>query len=226
MKAGRDILITVIGVGLLGGLIGEHLSHRRFERRYQEAVAVQRRVELQYREALATHGQLQRDLEHERQRAHELSDALASTRAQFEETVGRLAEETRSTSELKMRLASLQQQMEQLQGELAATLETRQKGASAEASPGPVRLERVVVSTAGAPGIQGRVLSVHQDWGFVVIDLGWNTVRVGDTVSIFRNNALLAKAKVERVQEGACAATLLPEWKAIEIRANDLVRVL
>ena len=125
-----------------------------------------------------------------------------------------------------MRLAAIQQQMEQLQGELAATLETRPKAASADASSAPVRLERVVVSAGGAAGFQGRVLSVHQDWDFVVIDLGWNTVRVGDTVSIFRHNELLAKAKVERVQEAACAATVLPEWNAAEIRVNDLVRAL
>ncbi len=218
--------MAIIGVGLLGGLIGEHLSRRSLEQRYHAAMNSRRQLELEYGDILATHGQLQRDLEHERQRARELSDALASTRAQLEETVGRLAEETHNASELKMRVAAIQQQMEQLQGELATTLETRPKAANAGASSGPVQLERVVVSAGGAPGVQGRVLSVHQDWDFVVIDLGWSTVRVGDTVSIFRNQALLAKAKVERVQEGACAATVLPEWKAAEIRVNDLVRAL
>jgi hypothetical protein len=60
----------------------------------------------------------------------------------------------------------------------------------------------------------------------VVISLGWDAVRIGDVVSIFRGNQLQAKAKIERVQEGVCAATVLPDWKTDALELNDVARVL
>ena len=123
-----------------------------------------------------------------------------------------------------MRLSTTQQQMDQLQGELALALQSH-SWAAQEAS-GAVQLERVVVSDAGASNLNGRVVSVNKDWHFVVIDLGWDAVRIGDTVSIFRGEQLLAKARVDRVQEGICAATILPEWGTAEVHVNDLVKLL
>ena len=89
-----------------------------------------------------------------------------------------------------------------------------------------VELERVLVSSDGASPLQGRVISVHPEWNFVVIDLGWDAVKIGDTISILRNEAVLAKAKVERVQEGVSAAAVLPEWDADGIEVNDRAQLL
>ena len=88
-----------------------------------------------------------------------------------------------------------------------------------------MQLERIVVSRTDA-GLHGRVLSIDKNWNFVVVDLGWSAVGIGDTLSIYREEQLLAKARVERVQEGICAASLLPEWSTAEIRVNDQVRAL
>ncbi|MBI3021612.1 MAG: hypothetical protein HYY90_03440 [Candidatus Omnitrophica bacterium] len=222
----RRVVIAVVSAGLLAALIVEDVSRRSFERRYRTVVESRRQLTMQVAEIVATHDGLRRDLDQERRRSAELAEALRSTRVQLEETVGRLTEETRGAGELNMRLARLQQQMDQLQGELAIALQDREDAAGAPQESRPVQLERIIVSHATAPGLQGRVLSVHQDWDFVIISLGWGTVRIGDTVSIIRNDRLLAHARIERVQESACAATLLPAWKAADIRANDLVHVL
>ena len=225
MKGVRRIVVAIVGMGLFGALIGEHVNRRDLERRYREAMDSRRQLAMQVGELTAGHQEIKRDLDSEQRRSRELSEALMSTRAQLEETVGRLTEETRSAGELKMRLAAVQRQMDQVQGELANALQERTTIAKPEPST-PVQLERIVVSSANASTLQGRVISVHQDWDFVVIDLGWNAVRIGETVSIFRNDRLLAKAKVERVQEEASAATVLPGWKATDIQPNDLVRIL
>lgn len=139
--------------------------------------------------------------------------------------MAQLSEEARKTQELHARLSAIEQQSDQLQGELALALQQQKSGGGSEHAS-PVQLERVVVSNAEPSALSGRVLSINRDWHFVVIDLGWDAVRIGDTVSIFRGDQLLAKARIERVQEGVCAATVLPEWETIEIRINDLVRVL
>ena len=225
MKRGRSILIGIVGIGLLGAGIGEYLTRLDLERRYREAVASRQELEMRFGQVIADHGRMTAGLERERQRSRELSEALVSTRTQLEETVGRLSSETRNVNELKTRLSSIQQQMDQLQGELAMTIQERPDG-SKPSPASPVELERIVVSSASAPTLQGRIVSVHQDWDFVVIDLGWDAVRIGDIVSIMRDEQVFAKARVERVQQGVCAASVLPEWKSAEVRINDLVRVL
>lgn len=224
MRRGRSILIGIVGMGLLGAGIGEYLTRLDLERRYREVVVSRQELEMHFGQVIADHGRMTADLERERQQSRELSDALATTRAQLEETVGRLSGETRNVDELKTRLASIQQQMDQLQGELAIAIQERLVDRSPAA--GGVELERIVVSSAGSPTLQGRIISVHEDWNFVVIDLGWDAVRIGDVVSIVRDEQVLAKARVERVQQGVCTASVLPEWKSAEVRINDLVRIL
>lgn len=184
-----------------------------------------RQLELRFEEALASNQRLTRDMEEREQRFQELSAAVASLRGQLEDVMGRFTQETRSGQELRMRLATRDQQIDQLQDELAMLL---QAGGSAAVSrpASPVELNRIVVTNADAAAIHGRVISVHPDWNFLVLDLGWNAVKLGDTVSIYRDEQLLAKARIDRVQEGVCAATILPEWERTEIRINDRVRLL
>lgn len=229
MNRRQQILIGVIGgvigVALVGVAARERIYRRLFERRYHEAVEEHRKLERHVNEVLATHERLKNDLTQEQQRSRELSDALAATRGRLEEITGRLTEENQNVRKLHMRLAAMQQQMDQLQGELAVTLQERQQAAATKGTA-PIQLERVVVSDEASTKLHGRVMSIHTDWGFVVISLGWDAVRIGDTVSIFRDQQLLAKARVERVQENICAATVLPEWNADAVRVNDLARVL
>jgi len=224
VSRGRRILVA--GVGLLLAVVatGEHLGRRLAERHYREALESRQQLEHRVGDVMRTHTQLTATLQREQQRSQALSEALASTRGQLEEAVGRLTEENKSVRLLQQRLASMQQQMDQLQGELAVTLEQRPRAASASASP--VQLERIVVSDSAGATVRGRVLSVNQDWNFVVVDLGWNHVRIGDVISIFRNEQLLAKARIERVQEQVSVATLLPEWSTAKVEINDLARVL
>lgn len=223
----RVSYIVAIGTGiiLIGVAASEHSRHRVTQRRYQQVMDAQGKLEGEFREALITQGQLASNLKQEQERSRVLSDALNSAREQLDGMVKRLANESQSVRDLNTRLLTMRQQMDQLQGELAVTLQDRQAQVKADDSQ-PVQLERVVVSDAQSAALQGRVISVHKHWNFVVVDLGWNAVRVGDTVSIFRKDELLARARVDRVQEGVCAATILPDWKTADVQVNDVVRAL
>ena len=223
MRPVRRILLAFLGVGLIGAAVGEHLYRRLIERRYRQEITGRQQLERRFNEVVITHDQLISDLAKERQRSQELSAIVKEKSEAFEQTVGRLSEETQTIRELQLRLAAMEQQMDHLQGELATALQ--QSGSANEGKAGAVELERIVVAKADAP-MQGRVVSVHPDWDFVIIDLGWDEVNIGDTVSIFRSDQLLAKARVERVQEGVAAATLLPEWKSAKIQVNDRVQLL
>jgi hypothetical protein len=227
------VVLACAGIGLVfaGAWASEHGRRRLAERRTDEALEGQWQMALRVRGIIATHERLTQEVTRERQRAQELADALLSTRQQLEETAGRLTQERQRAGELNARLASLQGQMEQLQGELAVTLKETQGNsawprAAGAPSQSPVQLERIVVSRLDGEGIEGRVLSVHPEWGFVVIDLGWDAVRIGDVLSVLREDDVLATVRIERVQEAVCAAAVIPEHKAGEVRINDLVRML
>lgn len=225
MSTPRRILIGILGGALVLATIGEHIGRRIAQHRYLDAMERRRQLEVQFAEVLATHRQLTANLAREQQRSKELSETVGSMRGQLEESVGQLAEERQTVRQLQVRLTSLQQQLDQLQGELSLALQSATESGTAGGG-NAVQLERVVVSDASGSTLAGRVLSVHRDWNFIVVDLGWDAVHVGDTLSIYRSDALLAKARVERVQEGVCAATILPEWETADVRINDQAKVL
>jgi seryl-tRNA synthetase len=214
-----------LGVVVTLTAVGEHLSRRMIERRFHSALEARQQFERQVSGILSTHQQLTNEVATQRQRNRELSDAIAAKGAELEQAVGRLSEESRTIRELEQRLRTQEQQMAQLQGELSSALQRAQ--VSADAAPeAAVELERVMVSGAGTPSFQGRVISVHPEWNFVVVDLGWDAVKIGDTISILRNEAVLAKAKVERVQEDVSAVAVMPEWNAADIQVNDRAQLL
>jgi hypothetical protein len=223
----RTSRILVGGLGVIVGTIaiGESLLRRVVERQLREVVESRGQLERRFADIVSTQEQLKEGLAKERQRSAELSDALASTRTELEQTIGRLADERRTVRDLQGRLAAVEGQFDQVQGELAMTLQERPQGGRASGAAA-VQLERIVVSDARNAEIQGRIVSTHKDWNFVVVNLGWEAVRIGDTVSIFRDDQLLARARVERVQEGACAVTLLPDWEQADVRVDDVVRIL
>ncbi|OGX28490.1 MAG: hypothetical protein A3B78_00095 [Omnitrophica WOR_2 bacterium RIFCSPHIGHO2_02_FULL_67_20] len=220
----RRILVGVVVAILMAVAGSEHHARRLLKAKWLQAVEARQQLDRRFAEISAAHEQLTGDLATERSRSQALEEALASAKRELEQTTGRLAEESRTSRGLQLRLAEMQQQLDQLQGELAVTL--TQQGGGAGVTPGAVQIDRVIVSDAGGANPAGRVISIHRDWDFVVISLGWDAVHIGDVVSIFRDDQLQAKAKIERVQEGVCAATVLPDWKTDAIQLNDLVRVL
>ena len=226
-KTWRRVLVGVVVAVLMVVAGSEHHARRLLQAKWLQAVEARQQLERRFVEISAAHEQLKGDLATERSRSQALEEALVSAKRELEQTTGRLAEESRASRGLQLRLAQMQQQLDQLQGELAVTLKQQDGGTGVK--PGAVQIERVIVSDAsGAGGTNpaGRVISIHRDWDFVVINLGWDAVHIGDVVSIFRDDELQAKAKIERVQEGVCAATVLPDWKTDAIQLNDLVRVL
>jgi TolA-binding protein len=220
-------LIIVVGVGLAAAWLGEWAAHRRSERNYQTALAVQRQLELQVGELRTDRDRLHEALSTEQQRVNELSSTVSAREAQLQEAVERLSQEEQVIQELQAKLLVMQRQFDLLQGELAMSLQARGTSAS-QATGGTVQLEKVVVthSASAIPASHGRVISVNPEWRFVILDLGWDVVKIGDVVALYRNEALLGKAKIDRVQERVSAATLLPDWIEAEIQINDVVRVL
>ncbi len=219
----KRTLQILFGIGVAAVLVGEVAVRFHLERQYQQAIKNRQRLELQVAELRTEREQLANVLEQEHQRIEGLAQELSVKDQELQRTLVRLNEEQRTIETLQQKLGAMQRQLDLLQGELALALQQR-TNPSATASHA-VQLEKVVVNNTPSSAVaQGRVLSVHPEWKFVVIDLGWDVVQIGDVLSIYRYDQLLGKARVERVQEQAAAATLLPEWEQHEIAINDIVR--
>ncbi len=222
----KRALIAGIGLVVVIGTIRMLMAHHQLTQRYQAALATQRQLEQQVSDLWADRERMATSLQEEQQRGQQLTDALSAKDQELQRTVERLAQEGQTVHQLEEKLTAMQRQFNLLQGELAVTLDDQHAAAPSDRQA--VQLERVIVTQTGAsePPLQGRVVSVHSEWQFVVINLGWDVVKVGDEVSIYRNDQMLGKARVERVQEQVSAVTLLPDWSKAEIQVDDAVRLL
>ena len=220
-----QVLAVVVSAAVTGVAVREHVIRRHFEQRYRDAVTARRQLEQRVEDIMANHERVKEELQVQQTRSQELSEALQTAQRQLEEASARIEEEQQNAHKLQVRLSSMQQQMEQLQGELSVALQERANETTAKGT-GPVQLERIVVSDERMANSRGRVVSVHGQWNFIVVDLGWDSVKIGDTLAIFRNEQMTAKARIDRVQEGVCAATLLPGWTTDSVRVNDVAKAL
>jgi len=143
-----------------------------------------------------------------------------------------LEAEAKAVELLQGRLAQMEGQVSQLQAELVLSARAREELAQripAQAGGGLTELEKISVLVGPIGGLntsEGKIIQVNPDWQFVVVDLGWHTVNIGDVLGIYRGDQLIAKVKVERVQEQVAAASILPEYRTAEIAVNDRVAVL
>ncbi len=76
---------------------------------------------------------------------------------------------------------------------------------------------------ATIPGIDAQVVSVNHDNNFVILDAGENTgVRIGDTLSVYRDSKYVARLEVIQVRKDISAADIKDKWSRLE--AGDVVR--
>lgn len=102
------------------------------------------------------------------------------------------------------------------------TLETKLKEFTE--APKTVELEKIVVKIA--PVLAGRVLLVNKEHAFIVVNLGRaNDLKIGDVLSVYRNDEFLGKAQIEGIKERISAATILPDWQDVEFKENDEVKM-
>jgi len=178
----------------------------------------------------------------EERRSQKLAEALEVKAKEVDQVVRRLEAEANAVELLQGRLAATESQVSQLQAELVLSARGRDELAQRmQAQAGPVRTSsngagggqtelekiKVVVGPLGGFGTaEGQILQVNPEWQFVVINLGWQALNIGDVLGIYRGDQLVAKVKVERIQEQVAAASILPEYRTADIAVNDRVAVL
>lgn len=222
MKRIYRIVTISIGIILVGVAAEEYFARKQMETRYQTAIERQQSLETRVNEVLGSHEMLKAELVKEQYDSQKLVQAIAEKSIQLEAVTVKLSEESRIAKQLHAQLTTMQSQMDELQAELSMVIE-EQPQIHAMSGSETVELERIIISEDGLSSMEGRVVSIHPEWSFVIVDLGWDEVKIGDTISIVRDTDLLAKARIERVREGVCAASVLPNWQIDGIEVDDVV---
>ena len=79
--------------------------------------------------------------------------------------------------------------------------------------------------TKPSSSLTGHILSVNEEWGFVVLDIGLNQgLNVGNhEMIVYRNGSFVGKIKITKVEPSISIADVLPEWKQADIQPGDTV---
>ena len=198
--------------------------------------------QLEHRKRLATEQKLSQTIQAkqlveaklsaEERRSQKLAETLEVKTKEVDQVVRRLEAEANAVELLQGRLAQMESQVSQLQAELLLSARGRDELAQrlqAQAGGGQTELEKIKVAVGPLDGFgtaAGKILQINPEWQFVVINLGWQALNIGDVLGIYRGDQLVAKVKVERIQEQVAAASILPEYRTAEIAVNDRVAVL
>ena len=91
--------------------------------------------------------------------------------------------------------------------------------------PKTMELEKIVIKTT--TGLKGKILSYDKGNNFVVTDLGsQNNLKLGDILSVYRNDVFIGRVQIEKFERTNSAAVVLPSWKNVEFKENDVVKKL
>jgi chromosome segregation ATPase len=150
---------------------------------------------------------------------------------------------------LEKSIVRLSQEKDKVQGKLGKTetmiqskideiweikddLDRSIRSASTDAPSSEVELPPIVVSSNGdavsyntgeIPGFNGRVISVNDANNFVIVDIGENKgVRLGDSLSVYRDSKYIARLEVIQVRKDIAAADLKDQWSKVQV--GDIIR--
>ncbi|MBI4027345.1 MAG: hypothetical protein HY360_20335 [Verrucomicrobia bacterium] len=74
------------------------------------------------------------------------------------------------------------------------------------------------------PGLTGHILSLNEEWNFVVLDIGAvQGVVEGASAIVYRGGVLVGKVKITSVEPSISIGDVLSEWKRDDILEGDTV---
>jgi hypothetical protein len=73
------------------------------------------------------------------------------------------------------------------------------------------------------PGFNGKVVSINEDNNFIIVDIGEKSgLRLGDSLSVYRDSKYIARLEVIQVRKDIAAADIKDQWSKIII--GDVVK--
>jgi len=170
-------------------------------------------IENKLEETIIAKKTVQKELNTEKRKRFALETEIEEKEEQIRLSLSRLQKEIVARRETEAQLVITMKEKGILEAKISKL--TKKTGA--------FELERIVVKTT--PVLVGRVLMVNREYDFIVADLGrGDNVKLGDVLSVYRNEKFIARVQVERLEENICAAAVLPGWQNVEFNESDEVR--
>lgn len=185
------------------------------QERLTKTVEAKREVEGELAETVKAKETVQRELAVEKKKTTTLEEEVEVKEQQLQLTLEKLEKEMvkRREAEAELILA-MREKM---------ALETKLK--EYQKAPKLVELEKIVIKPT--PTLIGRVLVVNNEYAFVIIDIGkQNNLKLGDILSVYRDDKFIGRVQIESVEEDISAATILPEWQDRKFKEDDEVKML
>jgi len=145
-----------------------------------------------------------------------VEEELKEREHQYELALARVEQEIAARHEVEARMVMALEEN--------SVLQTRLKGYASLFKKGIYLGEIVVIKKAPRP--YGKVLSVNKEYDFIVVNLGRiDNVKLGETLSIYRDDKFIGTARVEKIKEESCAASILGPWQSTEFKENDEIKI-
>jgi len=72
--------------------------------------------------------------------------------------------------------------------------------------------------------LDGKVIGVNKECSMLILSLGkQDGARLGDTLSVYRDNRFIGSVKVVEIEPSTCIATVLSQWRHVKFSENDQV---
>ena len=183
---------------------------------------------------IATQNQLTQTTEEKKLVENKLTEIVLAK----EQVEGELASEKEKSSTLKKELDDKEQQIKTTLDRLEREITARKKvevqlmialkekeNLEAKVRNPAIELEKIVIKPGSVT--TGKIIMVNKEYAFVVVNLGsQHNVKVGDALSVYRNDEFIGKVQIERADEKMSAAAVLPDWQNVEFKENDIVKTI
>ena len=178
-----------------------------------KTIVKKRFIENKLEDTIIAKKTVQKELNTEKRKRFALETEIEEKEEQIRLSLSRLQKEIVARRETEAQLVITMKEKGILEAKISKL--TKKTGA--------FELERIVVKTT--PILVGRVLMVNREYDFIVADLGrGDNVKLGDVLSVYRNEKFIARVQVERLEENICVAAVLPGWQNVEFNESDEVR--
>lgn len=236
-----SVCLFIIAANLFVIKEQEKLKRVKAEESLKIAVEGKKTAEDKLEKAVKDRDQALQDLSKEKEWSESLEGQLKEKEKLVQEALSKLEEKEKLVNEAlakvdseKERSAKLEKDLKRVDSKVSLlskenmALREMTNRKHAEAVPA-IELEKIVVTSnpqaKNTAATEGKVLAINKEFNFIVISLGASDVKKEDKVLIIRDGKLIAQALVEKAENKLSAASLMPNYKTVEIKEGDIVRL-
>lgn len=179
-----------------------------------QTIEEKKKVENKLTETVKAKEQVEGELASEKEKSLTLKKELDDKEQQIKTTLDRLEREITARKKAEAQLMITLKEKENLETKVRNLKEAP-----------TVELEKIVIKPGSVT--TGKITMVNKEYAFIVVNLGsQHNIKVGDILSVYRNDEFIGKVQIERAEEKMSAASILPDWQNVEFKENDVVKTI